>query len=304
MSLFSKILDGNSTPMAFEESKSISTRSLIASAVYDQHQGYVGMVVDVSRETAEDFSLVVQSANRQSQPNKLRVNRLAIRQVDVDGKRIYVDLRDSRPSHLEVEALPLWQERLVVNRRRRKVGEVSVRKVVDVHTVEVPVRSEKLIVENVDNGEVLAEVGLSTPRIIQSENAGSLSSTAAPDSLTVTGYLPGLQETISALESLKGADRSPNYGLKKLNIHLNVLQGNQSETITQTFQSIETAFQIFSNTAGFLNNRCGEVYLELTADDSEQAEAYRDCLSHYAQSANLPNHSSQKAMPKPHQLSS
>lgn len=51
----------------------------------------------------------------------------------------------------ETETIRLLEERLVVNQRRRKVGEVIVRKTVEteIQTVEVPVRREKLIVEQI-----------------------------------------------------------------------------------------------------------------------------------------------------------
>jgi stress response protein YsnF len=52
-------------------------------------------------------------------------------------------------SIVEEETIRLLEERLLVDRHRRKVGEVIVRKVIETHTVEVPVRREKLIVEQV-----------------------------------------------------------------------------------------------------------------------------------------------------------
>ncbi len=45
--------------------------------------------------------------------------------------------------------IPLLEERLVVNWRKRKIGEVVVRKEIETHIVEVQVRREKLIVEQV-----------------------------------------------------------------------------------------------------------------------------------------------------------
>lgn len=45
--------------------------------------------------------------------------------------------------------IPLLEERLVVDRRRQKVGEIVVRKEIETHIVEVPIRREKLIVEQV-----------------------------------------------------------------------------------------------------------------------------------------------------------
>ncbi len=67
----------------------------------------------------------------------------------------------------EATIIPLLEERLVVDRRKRKVGEVVVRKEIEIYIVEVPVRREKLIVEQVspeykqlavvDLGQVQAE---------------------------------------------------------------------------------------------------------------------------------------------------
>ncbi|MBI4781021.1 MAG: DUF2382 domain-containing protein [Oscillatoriophycideae cyanobacterium NC_groundwater_1537_Pr4_S-0.65um_50_18] len=47
------------------------------------------------------------------------------------------------------ETIRLLEERLVVNRIRRKVGEVIVRKEIETRMIEVPIRREKLIVEQV-----------------------------------------------------------------------------------------------------------------------------------------------------------
>jgi stress response protein YsnF len=56
----------------------------------------------------------------------------------------------SEPTTLElVQELQLLEERLVVGIQRRKVGEVVVRKEIETRIVEVPIRREKLIVEQV-----------------------------------------------------------------------------------------------------------------------------------------------------------
>jgi Domain of unknown function (DUF2382) len=53
--------------------------------------------------------------------------------------------------------IQLLEERLVVNRHKRKVGEVVIRKEIETRIVEVPIRREKLIVEQVSpkNKELL-----------------------------------------------------------------------------------------------------------------------------------------------------
>lgn len=49
----------------------------------------------------------------------------------------------------EAEIIQLLEERLVVNRQWRKAGEVVIRKIIDTRLVEVPVRREKLVVEQI-----------------------------------------------------------------------------------------------------------------------------------------------------------
>jgi stress response protein YsnF len=50
---------------------------------------------------------------------------------------------------IDNQTIRLLAERLVVDYHRRKVGEVVVRKEVEIETIEVPVRRERLIVEQI-----------------------------------------------------------------------------------------------------------------------------------------------------------
>lgn len=62
--------------------------------------------------------------------------------------------------------ISLLEEKLKVNRYKRKVGEVVVRKKIETYTVQVPVRREKLIVERVgQNPEQIAEVVIGESKI-------------------------------------------------------------------------------------------------------------------------------------------
>ncbi|TVQ20064.1 MAG: DUF2382 domain-containing protein [Leptolyngbya sp. DLM2.Bin15] len=59
----------------------------------------------------------------------------------------------------EIEPIQLLEERIVSDRQRRKVGEVIIRKVVETQIVEVPVRREKLVIEQVGtNPQPLASI--------------------------------------------------------------------------------------------------------------------------------------------------
>lgn len=62
--------------------------------------------------------------------------------------------------------IPLYEERLVVERSKRKAGEVIIRKKVETEIVEIPVYREKLIVERLDgNLTQLAEIEIGATQL-------------------------------------------------------------------------------------------------------------------------------------------
>ncbi|PMB18508.1 hypothetical protein CEN47_24315 [Fischerella thermalis CCMEE 5319] len=69
--------------------------------------------------------------------------------------------QDGIEQKTEEEIIRLLSERLVVNRSKRKVGDVIVRKEIETRMVQVPVRYEKLIVEQASpENKLLAEIDL------------------------------------------------------------------------------------------------------------------------------------------------
>lgn len=64
------------------------------------------------------------------------------------------------------EVIPLLEERLIVDQKQRKVGEVVVRKEIETEIIEVPVQREKLIVEQVGpEPKQLAEIDLTEEQV-------------------------------------------------------------------------------------------------------------------------------------------
>lgn len=85
-------------------------------------------------------------------------------QADVKEKKINQLISTSEV--LSQKIIPLLQERLIVNFTQRKTGEVVVRKVVETNIVNIniPVRSEKLIIDQVTpNYKQLAIIELAKP---------------------------------------------------------------------------------------------------------------------------------------------
>jgi stress response protein YsnF len=77
---------------------------------------------------------------------------------EVDNES-FTDSEDT-PEVAEEETVRLLEERLIVNRSKRKIGEVVVRKEIATRMVEVPVQREKLIIE---------KVGSQTKQLVESE---------------------------------------------------------------------------------------------------------------------------------------
>jgi hypothetical protein len=86
----------------------------------------------------------------------------------------------------EDKLIRLLEEQLVVDTKKQKIGEVIVRKVVETKMVEIPVRREKLIVEQITpDHKQLAEVDLSKGEITGVE-------LTAGERLEFTGQFSGL----------------------------------------------------------------------------------------------------------------
>lgn len=70
------------------------------------------------------------------------------RSHQIDSQSSLADFKQIRKEVI-ASNIPLREERLVVNRHKRKIGEVVVRKEIETRMIQVPVRREKLIVEQV-----------------------------------------------------------------------------------------------------------------------------------------------------------
>ncbi|WP_218596610.1 DUF2382 domain-containing protein [Chroogloeocystis siderophila] len=78
-----------------------------------------------------------------------------------EGAVVVAESTSSSPEGLADEIIRLLGERVIVDRNKRKVGEVIVRKEIETRMVEIPVRREKLIVEQVSpERKQLAEIEL------------------------------------------------------------------------------------------------------------------------------------------------
>lgn len=176
---------------------------------------------------------------------------------------------------LAAQAIRLLEERLIVNRSKRKAGEIVVRKVVETRMVEVPVRREKLIVEQVGSEtRQLAEVDISSGEITGVELNGVSSSLSYP---TVKGEFASLKTTSQLLEAIAKTVR---HRCKQVNVEL-LIEDRGIQKTNHQFPSPRIASQVLAALAQTLAHRCQQVNVELVVADSQIQKAYQDWFERY-----------------------
>lgn len=156
-----------------------------------------------------------------------------------------VDNEDSTESDdsskvLEEEIVRLLEERLVVNRRKQKVGEVVVRKEIETQIVEVPIQREILIIEQVGSEtKRLAEIDLSKGEISGVELANvphseihPLKESSPEKGYTVMGEFVSPRAASNLLEAIALQKR---HGCVKVRVELVVDNPELQETYQNMF---------------------------------------------------------------------
>ncbi len=156
-------------------------------------------------------------------------------QHQIDEESSLADFKHIRKEVI-ASNIPLLEERLVVNHHKRKVGEVVVRKEIETRMIEVPVRREKLIVEQVSpEYKKLSEIILGEGdgyRLLSEENPETVQAAQiqSQDTNRVTGEFHSPEIAARILEEI--AKRQPN-GCSKVRVELVV----EEERFRNTYQS-------------------------------------------------------------------
>lgn len=140
------------------------------------------------------------------------------------------------PRIVEEESVRLLEERLVVDRSKRKVGEVIVRKTIETRMVEIPVRREKLIVEQISpENRQLAEIDLGQGEVTGVE-------------LTNGGYVEGkpvisgeFDSPATASQLLDAIAKLHRHGCQKVRVELVLEDEKLQQTYVDWFQRYTTA---------------------------------------------------------------
>ena len=137
---------------------------------------------------------------------------------------------------IEEDIIRLLGERLVVERSKRKIGEVIIRKEVETRMIQIPVRREKLIVETPGiEPKQLAEIDLGEEEISQQEfgQSQSMASSDMSGGLTVTGEFDSPKVASLILNAIQ---LEQNHGCKKVRVTILVEDEEKQHKYEEWFQ--------------------------------------------------------------------
>ncbi|MEG4027654.1 MULTISPECIES: DUF2382 domain-containing protein [unclassified Microcoleus] len=151
--------------------------------------------------------------------------------ADLTDPNLETDEDEENFDIVDQEVIRLLEERLVINRSKRKVGEVIVRKEIETRMVQVPIQWEKLIVEQVgDDPKVLAEIDLGEGNITGIDLTEIKSDRHEP---TVKAEFTSVQKASRILNSIAS---QPRHGCVKVRLEL-VLEDKQLEDTYQKWMT-------------------------------------------------------------------
>ncbi len=137
---------------------------------------------------------------------------------------------DDRSEVVEEEIIRLLEERLVVNRSKWKVGEVVVRKEIENQIVQVPIRREKLIIEQVSPvTKLIAEIDLGKGEVTGIEQ------TAVPGGDTVNTVSGEFLSPKTASNLLDAIAYQKHHGCAKVRVELIVDDPELQDTYQKMF---------------------------------------------------------------------
>lgn len=169
-------------------------------------------------------------------------------------------LTDSSSVSEEELIIPLLEERLNVIRRRQKIGEIVIRREVETRIVEVPIRREKLIVEQVS--PVFRQIALVD---LGDQEEISLSKTAPEQGIdqTLNATYTSVHDASRALETI--ANTLTTY-CHAVQINLFIQRGGSVEQAAHRFETLATAVQMLDAIAFPFANQCHQVDLKVVAN--------------------------------------
>jgi hypothetical protein len=190
------------------------------------------VLVDIDKSLLENmpenYHSPITDTNEQIEPTNLtQVDNLLQKNTTKDDK--------IPEKVVQEEVVPLLEERVIVDRSKRKVGDVIVRKQIETRMIQIPVRREKLIVEQVSpEHKQLAEIELCQEEI---------------SNIQLTAVSKTIQDTINGFFTVSGSFNSPkiaslvlnaialekNHGCKQVRVTITVEDEKQQQKYQEWF---------------------------------------------------------------------
>jgi hypothetical protein len=266
----------------------MTEHQLVNSSVFDRSGYLIGKVTRVQPLSGGDFSLIVQTTAEGHKNTEVTIGNNFIRDIDSKNNILHVYLDHTEFIPEAGKGIQLLEERLIINRERQKVGEISVRKVVETEIVEVPIKREKLIVERIGEADPLFEVGLSNTQIRGHESDSHTDAynelNSAAESPRASGNLSSIRQAINLLESVINL---PDHHCRQVRITISLSRESVIETTTHCFEFPSTALQALLGLEATPLNQCRQVRLELFLKDDSMLRTYQDW---FTQSEQMINH--------------
>ncbi len=188
-------------------------------------------IVDLSKAEIDNLPEYIPSQKQEEEP-KIRTDQPAeiARNIseNVTGSQYELPEYSEPLDIVEEEVIRLLEERLVVDLKKQKLGDVIVRKEVETRIIQVPVRREKLIVEQVGpERKQLAEIDLGQPEEIPAVEPEQIAS--QDNQLTVKGVFNSPRTASLLLDAIS---KQKNNGCKSVRVEI-VLEDDAHQ---QTYQ--------------------------------------------------------------------
>ncbi|MEA5451511.1 DUF2382 domain-containing protein [Leptolyngbya sp. CCNP1308] len=258
----------------------MSQQHLINSDVFDRSGYLIGNVIEVQSSTATDFSLIVQPLGS-NQGSQAHIHSTSITDIDSEKKTIHVDRDQHEFTPNAGQGIQLVEERLIVNRKRVKVGEISVRRVVETEMVEVPIRREKLVVERIGDSADPVEIPLGETQFQGNEIDAQPAGSDRSQDTTASGSFETIQDAIAFLDAVV---QQPGHPCEKVRVAILLDGDNGLKGTLYEFENPQTAIQKISRLDKILLNQCNQVRLELFLSNPALRRTYQDWITQYPSS--------------------
>jgi hypothetical protein len=250
----------------------MAEHQLVDYSVFDRSGYLIGKVARVEPLVEGNFSLILQLIGEGLINREATIGNGDIKAIDSEKNILHLDRDHQEFIPQSGQGIQLLEERLVVHRKRHKIGEISVRKVVETDMISVPIRREKLVVERIGEVDPLVEIGLGSTRVEGSGLGNNSEMAAGAPELTTSGSLRTIRETVNFLESV---DQLSDHHCKKVRVAISLQQGSGLEATAHQFESPHTAIRVLSALEQVLLEQCNQVRLELLLKDEAMLHTYQ-----------------------------